>query len=551
MKIIRLSALLLMLQLVTNAQDAPTLIPLPVSVEMKTGYFIVDRNIVIAAENIPQLLQSAGLLKRYLDKKYNLAFPLTGINLAENKRSVIFRSLKPGKEKDAYRIIINSKNITIHTNSPAGGFYAIQTLLQLLPEKQNTGSLGNYALQVPQLSIYDYPGFQYRGMHLDVCRHFMPVEVVKRYIDHLAMFKFNRFHWHLTDDQGWRIEIKKYPKLTQVGAWRNGTVIGRYPGTGNDSISYGGYYTQEQIKEVVKYAADRFITVIPEIEMPGHASAAIAAYPQLSCFPDEDTKFSSATTWAGSTKGKQVQQTWGVFEDVFCPSESTFTFLQDVLDEVIRLFPSQYIHIGGDECPKDAWKRSAFCQQLIKEKELKDEHELQSYFIQRIEKYINSKGRKIIGWDEILEGGLAPNATVMSWRGEEGGIAAAKLQHDVIMTPGEWCYFDHSQVKNDDSLTIGGYTPLEKVYGYNPVPSSLDSAAAKHILGAQANMWTEYIGNPSKLEYMLFPRMLALSELLWTPKERRDWRDFRRRLPVRLQQLKNKKINFSSAYENQ
>jgi hexosaminidase len=385
-------------------------------------------------------------------------------------------------------------------------------------------------------------------MHLDVARHFMPVELVKKYIDYMATYKLNRFHWHLTEDQGWRIEIKKYPRLTQVGGWRNGTIIGRYPGKGNDSLLHGGFYTQEQIKEVVQYAADRHITVIPEIELPGHSSAAIAAYPELSCFPDEDTKFPAECTWAGPAKGKQVQQTWGVFEDVFCPSETTFGFLQDVLDEVMLLFPSAYIHIGGDECPKEAWKRSAFCQQLMKDKGLKDEHELQSYFIQRIEKYINSKGRKIIGWDEILEGGLAPNATVMSWRGEEGGIAAARQRHDVIMTPGEFCYFDHAQTNNEDSVTIGGYLPLEKVYGYDPVPAVLTSTEANHILGAQANVWSEYIKYPSKLEYMIFPRMVALAEALWTPKSNKNWKDFERRLPVILSRLDKAAINYSKAY---
>jgi hexosaminidase len=385
-------------------------------------------------------------------------------------------------------------------------------------------------------------------MHLDVARHYMPVDFIKKYIDYLAAYKFNTFHWHLTDDQGWRIEIKKYPLLTQVGGWRNGTIIGRYPGKGNTDTKHGGFYTQQQVKEIVQYAADRYITVIPEIEMPGHASAAIAAYPQLSCFPDEDTKIPPDCIWSGAAKGKMVQQTWGVFEDVFAPTDYTFNFLQDVLDEVMPLFPSKYIHIGGDECPKEAWKRSAFCQQLIKEKNLKDEHGLQSYFINRIEKYLNSKGRNIIGWDEILEGGLAPNATVMSWRGEEGGIEAAKQNHDVIMTPGKPVYFDHSQSKNEDSVTIGGYNSIEAVYAYEPIPKVLNEAQAKYILGAQANLWTEYITNPEKVEYMIFPRMLALSEVLWSPKEKRNWNDFERRLPVLFERLEKQKVNYSKAY---
>ena len=266
--------------------------------------------------------------------------------------------------------------------------------------------------------------------------------------------------------------------------------------------------------------------------MPGHASAAIAAYPELSCFPKESTMISAKTAWSGPRTGKQVQQTWGVFDDVFNPSEYTFKFLENVLDEVMQLFPSKYIHIGGDESPKTNWKRSAFCQKLIKDKNLKDEHGLQSYFIQRIEKYLNSKGRNIIGWDEILEGGLAPNATVMSWRGEEGGIAAAQQKHDVIMTPGTYCYLDHAQNKNEDSVTIGGYLPLEKVYGYEPVPKELAANEAKYILGAQGNVWTEYMNNPKKVEYMVFPRMTALSEVLWSPKGSKDWDSFSTSLPA-------------------
>ena len=425
-------------------------------------------------------------------------------------------------------------------------FYGIQTLLQLLPTEKD--STNNNRFEIPQLIIKDYPRFQYRGMHLDVGRHFFGVNEIKKYIDYLAYHKFNNFHWHLTEDQGWRIEIKKYPLLTSVGGFRNGTITGHHPGTGNDSLRYGGFYTQEEVKEIVKYAQDRYITIIPEIEMPGHSSAAIAAYPQLSCFPDESTKISPNTPWSGSRTGKQVQQTWGVFEDVYCPSDYTFTFLENVLDEVMQLFPSKYIHIGGDECPKTAWKRSPFCQELIKEKNLKDEHGLQSYFISTIEKYINSKGKKIIGWDEILEGGLAPNATVMSWRGEEGGIAASRQHHDVIMTPDGYCYFNYSQRKNEDSLTIGGFLPVEKVYNYEPVPKELNEQEAKFVLGAQGNVWTEYIGNMSLLEYMVFPRMSALSEVLWSPKESRNWSEFSSELTAIYKRYKLWGANYSTAH---
>jgi len=449
---------------------------------------------------------------------------------------------KEQKEKEYYNIYSGSENLQITINSTQSFFYAIQTLRQLFTKNQHQ------QIEIPFTSINDYPRFAYRGMHLDVSRHFFPVSYIKKYIDYLAYYKFNTFHWHLTDDQGWRIEIKKYPLLTQTGGYRNGTIIGRYPGKGNDSIRYGGYYTQQQVKEIVQYAADRYITVIPEIEMPGHASAAIAAYPQLSCFPNEDTQIDSTTAWAGTRTGKQVQQTWGIFNDVFAPTDFTFNFIENVLDEVMPLFPSKYIHIGGDECPKENWKRSPFCQQLIKDKNLKDEHGLQSYFIQRIEKYVNSKGKKIIGWDEILEGGLAPNATVMSWRGTEGGIAAAKENHDVVMTPGSHCYFDHSQSSNEDSVTIGSYLPLEKVYGYEPVPAVLSDKQATHILGAQANVWTEYITNEKKLEYMIFPRMAALAEVLWSQKEIKNWKDFERRLPSVFETYKKWKVNSSNAY---
>ena len=443
-------------------------------------------------------------------------------------------------------MVIDVDGISISGETNREIFYGIQTLLQLMDIREATAS-SEAGVSLPYVVINDYPRFAYRGMHLDVARHFQPVAFIKKYIDYLAAYKFNTFHWHLTDDQGWRIEIKKYPRLTEVGGYRNGTIIGHYPGKGNDSLRYGGFYTQDQIKEVVQYAAERHIDVIPEIEMPGHASAAIAAYPELSCFPQQDTRIPKGTSWVGDRKGKQVQQTWGVFEDIFSPTDFTFHFLEDVVDEVMELFPSKYIHIGGDEAPKEAWKKSAFAQKLIQDKKLKDEHGLQSYFIQRMEQYINKKGKKIIGWDEILEGGLAPNATVMSWRGENGGIEAAKQNHDVIMTPGGWMYFDHSQSKNEDSVTIGGYTPLQKVYGYEPIPAALPSDKAKYVLGAQANVWTEYLKYPSTIEYMIFPRMLALSEVLWSPEKKRNWQNFKERLPAVLERLNHQKINYSKA----
>ena len=531
---------LLFTSLASKAQNNINIVPMPAEIKLGKGNFTINRNTQIILEG-GGLEKIAKLLNDHLKNTVGFSLPITKTGNSNNKIVLNYERMD-FKFPGAYTMDINDKEIYIAGDNEAGIFYGIQTLIQLL------SVTNHYPLSIPQLSIADHPRFQYRGMHLDVGRHFFSVEQVKKYIDHLAEYKFNTLHWHLTEDQGWRIEIKKYPKLTSVGAYRNGTIIGSYPGTGNDSIYYGGFYTQQQIKEIVQYAADRYIDIIPEIEMPGHSSAAIAAYPQLSCFPDESSAIPSNTAWAGSRKGKQVQQSWGVFEDVLCPSEYTFKFLEDVLDEVMQLFPSRYIHIGGDESPKESWKRSAFCQQLIKEKKLKDEHGLQSYFIQRVEKYINSKGKKIIGWDEILEGGLAPNATVMSWRGETGGIAAAKQDHDVIMTPENPLYLNHAQSKNEDSVTQGGYNPLENVYNYEPVPTELNEAQSKHILGAQGNMWSEHLKNEKKLEYMLFPRLAALSEVLWSPKEKRNFNDFEKRLPGIFKRLDNRGINYSNAY---
>lgn len=506
-----------------SAQKQIAIIPKPVSLNLGSGTFHLDHSTVIILPNSAR--HDGEMLNHYLQKFYHFTLPLKNSSAAQPKKNVVILRLlkKPGAKANEYDMTIDGNKINIEGVNDTALFYGIQTFLQLLPADKNAT-----AFEIPQLTIKDYPRFQYRGMHLDVSRHFFGVDDIKKYIDFLAFQKFNTFHWHLTDDQGWRIEIKKYPKLTSVGGFRNGTIIGHYPGTGNDSIRYGGFYTQNEVKEIVKYAKDRYITIIPEIEMPGHSSAAIAAYPKLSCFPDESTEIPANTPWSGSREGKQVQQTWGVFDDVYCPSDYTFHFLENVLDEVMALFPSKYIHIGGDECPKTYWKRSAFCQQLIKEKGLKDEEGLQSYFVTTIEKYLNSKGRAIIGWDEILEGGLAPNATVMSWRGEEGGLAAAKQHHNVIMTPQQYCYLQQPE----DSVERGSFLPLKKVYNYEPVPGGLTAQEARYVSGAQGCFWTEYSPDMKDLEYKLFPRMSALSDVLWSPKENGNYRDFSSSLPV-------------------
>ncbi|HEY0299355.1 MAG TPA: beta-N-acetylhexosaminidase [Arachidicoccus sp.] len=516
------------------------IIPEPESVSATQDIFNLSASTNIISSDKSKTEKTTAFLNDYLKKYYRFS-------LAQNsshKNYIAFRIHENQDTTGSYTLNVSKDSIVISSGNEQGLFYGMQSLIQLLPTSISS------TLQIPGVVVKDAPRLAYRGMMLDCGRHFMPADFVKKFIDYLALHKFNTFHWHLTEDQGWRIEIKKYPRLTQAGAWRNGTIIGHHPGSGNDDQKSGGFYTQEQIKEIVKYASDRYITIIPEIEMPGHSSAAIAAYPQLSCFPDSSTRIQTKY-WSGPTTGKQVQQSWGVYPDVYAPTEYTFKFIENVLDEVMTLFPSKYIHIGGDECPKDYWKKSAYCQQLIKNLGLKDEEGLQSYFIQHIEKYLNSKGHEIIGWDEILEGGLAPKATVMSWRGEEGGIAAARMNHNVIMTPGGWVYFDHSQTQPEDSLTIGGYLPIQRVYSYDPYSEKLTSDEHKYIIGVQANIWTEYMSSPSKVEYMVFPRMAALAEVAWTQPQYKNYDDFKTRLQDEILRYKLWGNNYCAKWDNQ
>lgn len=506
-----------------------SIIPRPAKVEIGKGNFrFTAHTKILVKEKSDELLRLGNLIAD--DINQSTGWKLKAFSLTKRKASgniVLMQIKKDFLPHEGYSLKIDRNKILITASDGAGIFYAIQSLFQLLPvefDKTNAA--------VPYVNIEDYPRFKWRGVHLDVCRHFFPVEFIKKYIDIIAMYKMNTFHWHLTEDQGWRIEIKKYPKLTQIGAWRKETM--------GDGKPYGGFYTQDQIKEIVAYAKQRYITVVPEIEMPGHAMAALAAYPELSCTGGlvlaeaqaEDRPFDVATKW-------------GVFPDVYCAgNEKVFQFLEDVLTEVMNLFPSEYIHIGGDEVPKTRWHNCPKCQARIKAEGLKDESELQSYFVQRIEKFLNSKGRRIIGWDEILEGGLAQNAAVMSWRGVDGGIAAAKAKHYAVMTPGEYCYFDHYQAQSGEPVAIGGFTPLEKVYSYEPVPDSLKPNEAKYIMGAQANMWAEYFETTDHVEYMLLPRLCALSEVVWSPKRLRDYKDFSERIKKHYQILKHKNINF-------
>jgi hexosaminidase len=527
MKLILLFAFVFVFGSVVFGETAAfNIIPRPASIKAGSGEFNFDQKTKIVAEGDAGR-KAAGILNDLLMANYGFKLEYTDKDVSGNAIKFFDQAVRSNDPRmgEAYTLKISKDAIEIF-GTENGMFYGIQTLMQILPVKYAG------AVKIPSAEINDTPRFQYRGMHLDVSRHFMPVSFVKKFIDLMSQYKLNTFHWHLTDDQGWRIEIKKYPKPTEIGSTRPETLVGRYTSVfKGDGIPHGGFYTQEEIKDVVAYAKKHFITVIPEIELPGHASAALAAYPEFGCKTDYTYK---------------VQMTWGIFKETYCPTDATFKFLEDVLDETMALFPdSPYIHIGGDEVLKDHWKESAFVQELMKRENLKDEHEVQSYFVRRIEKYINSKGKKIIGWDEILEGGLAPNATVMSWRGMKGGIEAARSKHDVIMTPTDYVYLDYGQGDPAyEPLNIGSYVPLAKVYSFEPVPPELSADEAKYIIGAQANLWTEYIPEPSQAEYMYFPRMLALAEVVWSPKEGKDFADFQKRLQANLPRLDKQNVNY-------
>jgi hexosaminidase len=499
----------------------PNIIPKPLFQQLNNGVF--ELNEATSLETIQEFRNVAQFLKSYVKEQFHLK-----ISSKKSDTKILFTKDHSIKNEEGYLLKIDKNKIEIRANSSKGAFYAVQSLIQLLPIENKSTSIS-----IQCLEIQDAPQFAYRGMHLDVARHFFSVDFIKKQLDLMALLKMNTFHWHLTEDQGWRIEIKKYTKLQEIAAFRNETLIGHYSDEPHqfDGKKYGGFYTQKEIKEIVRYASERQITVIPEIEMPGHSQAAIAAYPELGCTGNQ----------------LEVATKWGVFEDIYCTKESTFQFLEDVIDEIIPLFPGKYIHIGGDEAPKSRWKNCAHCQNVIKKEGLKDEHELQSYFIKRMEKYINSKGKQIIGWDEILEGGLAPNATVMSWRGNVGAIEAAKQQHEVILTPNSHNYFDYYQSDNENEpLAIGGFLPLEKVYDFNPIPEELTKEEAKFVLGAQGNVWTEYMSTPQKVEYMVFPRMIALAEVVWSAKEHKIYDDFIRRLEFFNKRLDAKNVNYAN-----
>jgi hexosaminidase len=516
-------------------------IPQPAKIKPGQGSFLITDIIpVLINENDADIKHSALLFTERLKLSGGPALTIKEMTSADkNSPSIIFNIAKNGKlQAEGYILKVSKKNITITGGSGAGLFYGVQTLFQLFPpEIEGEGTLKTLSkIEIPCMEVADQPRYPYRGMHLDVSRHFFPKEFIKKYIDLIAMYKMNTFQWHLTDDNGWRIEIKKYPKLTEIGAWHvdreNLPWNERTPQQPGEKATYGGFYTQDDIREIVQYAKDKYVTIIPEIEMPAHSREVLAAYPQFSCTGGPFT-VPPGSYWPNS--------------DILCAgNDSTFQFLQDVLSEVIELFPSKYIHVGGDEADKTRWKECPKCQARITSEGLKDEKELQSYFIKRIEKFLVSKNRKMIGWDEILEGGLAPEATVMSWRGVEGGIAAARQGHDVIMTPTSFCYLDYYQADPDfEPKAIGGFVPLKKVYSFEPTPDELTKEEARYILGTQGNLWTEFIPTTQQAEYMAVPRMIALAEVAWTAKDLKNWKSFRERLSNHFKRLDYLKVNYS------
>lgn len=507
------------LSMLAQAKQSINLVPVPAKIKTLSGEFVIGQNTqIVISEDNEQMRNAVATFNSLFRRAAGYSLKITKEPVNSNIIDCKITSSIPNPE--GYKLIINKNKITIEAQTPQGVFYGMQTLRQLLPVQIERPFQSNIDWKVPCLEIEDEPRFKHRGLMLDVCRHFQPKEFVKKFIDMLAYHKMNTFHWHLTDDQGWRIDIKKYPKLAQVGAFRPRSMILVREDNGKitrtwENQRYGNFYTQDEIKEVIAYAEKKFVNIIPEVEFPGHATAALAAYPELSC----------------SGGPFEVEVKYGVFRDIFCTKELNFEFMENVLTEVADLFPGNYIHIGGDEAPKVRWQNCAHCQERMKKENLKDEHELQSYFIKRIEKFVESKGKRIIGWDEILEGGLAPNATVLSWQGEQGGIAAARQGNDVIMAPTSYAYLDYYQADpKTQPPGIGGFVPLWKTYSYDPVPAVLTPQEAKHILGMQGNLWTEYVRTSDHVEYMAYPRGAAISEITWSPKEKKNYDNFKSRI---------------------
>lgn len=516
----------------TGASEAvtpiPPIIPEPKSLTMSGEPFLMTPLTKIVAEG--EAVHVARLLQKALS-------PATGLPLDIVPMAVLNTiSLKLDPElarlgQEGYTLKVSRDSVDISAYGPAGLFYGTQTLRQLLPtEAFRRARVGNPRWEVPGVVIEDQPRFAWRGVMVDVARHYQPKEFLFKMVDLLAMHKMNRLHLHLTEDQGWRIQIHQYPRLTEVGAWRRESPLGHASEGRFDGKPHGGYYTQDELRELVQYAKERFITVMPEIEMPGHAQAAIAAYPEL-----------------GNT-GEQLEvgTRWGVYDNVFNVEYSTIEFLQNVLDEVMLVFPSEFIHIGGDEVPKTQWRQSERAQYLMRQRGLQNEYELQSWFIKQMDTFLEKRGRRLVGWDEILEGGLAPGATVMSWRGKEGGIRAANMGHDVVMAPTSHTYFDYyqSQYTDQEPVAIGGFLPLETVYQFEPIPEEIAPERRHHVLGAQGQLWSEYIPNPKHMEYMAFPRASALAEVVWSPADSKNYEDFLRRLRVHLVRLQHLDVNY-------
>ena len=526
--------ILAVLAIALAGDSIPAIIPRPAQVTVRSGAFTLKAGTVIVTDRALR-----GLGERLADD----LFPATGLRLAvrtvapagTEAISIRLDSSLARLGDEGYRLDASPSRVAIRAYRAAGAFYGIETLRQLLPPAIfRQAAMTGVTWRIPAVAIEDVPRFAWRGVLLDVARHFMPKEFVKKYIDLAALHKLNRFHWHLTDDQGWRLEIKQYPRLTQVGAWRRQTLIGRPDQDSTkwrfDGQPHGGFYTQDDVREIVAYARARFVTIVPEIEMPGHSQAAIAAYPELGNRGD------TLPVWTR----------WGVDENILNPGDATIQFEQNVLTEVMALFPDRWVHVGGDEAPKTQWKASPLAQARMRQLGLKSEDELQSWFTRRMDEFLTAHGRRLVGWDEILEGGLAPNAVVMSWRGVDGGIAAARAGHDVVMAPGSHTYLDHYQSADTiaEPLAIGGFLPLDTVYAFEPVPPDLTTGEARYVLGAQGQLWTEYVPDPKRAEYMVFPRLCALAEVLWTPREGRDYADFTRRLATHLERLAVLDVNY-------
>ena len=525
-----ISILFIILLMSTNKQKNeifPGLVPAPAYIEFVDSKLQIEETIRL--DYNPKDKNLKNMIRLAKSELSDIGYKPSDSNSKQEQTRLSIRvDQNISEAPESYRLKIDPQGIEITGSDQAGTFYGIQTLLQIL----ETSKIENVQT-VKSMIIEDSPRFKWRGMLLDVARHMFPADFIKRYIDIIAAHKMNVFHWHLTEDQGWRMPIEKYPKLESIAAWRKETLIGHYTDKPRkfDGKPYGGFYTREEIVDIIAYAKERSVTIVPEIELPGHATAALSAYPELSC-----------------TGGPHEAETlWGVHKEVYCAgNEKTFVFLGNVLEEVSEIFPGSYIHIGGDECPKTRWKECQKCQKRIADEGLKDEHELQSYFIKRIEKILEKFGKRLVGWDEILEGGLAPNAVVHSWRGMDGGIEAANAGHEVIMSPTTHVYFDYYQSKDRDNepLAIGGHLPLEKVYEFEPVPDNIDRDKRHLILGGQANLWTEYIPTTEKAEYMLLPRMCALAEAVWSPRSKKDYAGFIDRLGDHLKRLDRKNLNY-------